>query len=365
MKPAVRFFVVTATLLLGVTCLLFAGGAAEEGSAAAQGNKSGARQEAAEQDTITVTDSKGVEVTITRPVGKIVSINSGLSEIVAALGCAERTVGRCSYSTFPSKMREVFVVAKNSSSPNLERILQLEPDLVLADRMFDESSREMLNNRDIPVLIESTSNPDTLPDLVRKLGKVLGEEDRAEEVIRIASETIEDVHEAVEKAQQQREGLPVVFFENRKVYKSASKKTGHHMFIELAGGDNIAKDEPVRSPELSPEYIVQRDPDVIVRRVSGDAGPDALEKMLKSIYNRPSLQSVQAVENENVHIIKSDLFISLRFPVGVAYYASWFYPELLGTGAEDFDPSRIHRNYVTNLYGEEEWEKTNETYVYP
>jgi iron complex transport system substrate-binding protein len=169
----------------------------------------------------------------------------------------------------------------------------------------------------------------------------------------------------VKKARQQREGLPIVFFENRKVYKSASKKTGHHMFIELAGGDNIAKDEPVRSPELSPEYIVQRDPDVIVRRVSGDAGPDALEKMLKSIYNRPSLQSVQAVENENVHIIKSDLFISLRFPVGVAYYASWFYPELLGTGAEDFDPSRIHRSYVTNLYGEEEWEKTNETYVYP
>jgi hypothetical protein len=57
-----------------------------------------------------------------------------------------------------------------------------------------------------------------------------------------------------------------VYFENRKVYKSASKLTGHHEFIALAGGDNIAKDEPVTSPELSPEYIV--------RRVSGDAGTD-------------------------------------------------------------------------------------------
>ncbi len=99
------------------------------------------------------------------------------------------------------QMREVFVVAKNSSSPNLERILQLGPDLVLADPMFDESSREMLNKRGIPVLIESTSNPDTLPELVMKLGKVLGEEKRAEEVIRIVDETIEEVHDSVEKAQ--------------------------------------------------------------------------------------------------------------------------------------------------------------------
>lgn len=65
-----------------------------------------------------------------------------------------------------------------------------------------------------------------------------------------------------------------MYFENRKVYKSASKLTGHHEFIALAGGDNIAKDEPVTSPELSPEYIVRRNPDVIVRRVSGDAGTD-------------------------------------------------------------------------------------------
>jgi iron complex transport system substrate-binding protein len=85
----ILFFLITATLS-------FAGGDAEQQ----------AHQQLSDTNTITVTDAGGVKVTITQPVEKIVSINSGLSEIVAALGCADRTVGRCSYSTFPSNMRE-------------------------------------------------------------------------------------------------------------------------------------------------------------------------------------------------------------------------------------------------------------------
>jgi len=98
-----------------------------------------------------------------------------------------------------------------------------------------------------------------------------------------------------------------------------------------------------------------------VRRVSGDAGTDALSKMLKSIYNRPSIASVNAIRNNNVHLVKSDLFVSLRYPVGVAYFAKWFYPKELA----DFDVEQIHRDLITDLYGEEEWNKIREVYVYP
>ncbi len=340
------------TIFIFSAGVLFSEGKQEEDG----GKKSGQRGQ-----TITVTDSKGIEAVIEQPVERIVSVNSGLSEIIAALDCADRMVGRCSYSTFPSSVRSVFVVGKNSSSPNMERIFQLEPDLVLADTMFDESTREILNGRGIPVLIESTSDPDSLPVLVRKLGKILRKEERAEEVVSIVEEAISVIQAEVQSAQEAGAEKPVVFFENRKPYKSASAKTGHHQFIELAGGINIAEDEPVRSPELNPEYIVERNPDVIIRRVSGDAGDEALEKMLRSIYERPSLKSIKAIQNSNVHIIKSDLFISLRYPVGVSYFARWFYPD----APDDLYPKKIHERIVTELYGKEEWEKLLEPYVYP
>lgn len=349
-------------IFIVLTTLLFAGGSQEGGVEKEEsGQMQAVESETKSGQTITVTDKKGVEVVIEQPVERIVSINSGLSEIIAALECAERMVGRCSYSTFPSSVRSVFVVGKNSSSPNMERIFELEPDLVLADAMFDESKREILNGRGIPVLIESTSDPDTLPDLVRKLGRIVQKEERAEEIVEIVEDAMAEIQAAIESAQKAGAENPVVFFENRKPYKSASAKTGHHRFIELAGGINIAEDEPVRSPELNAEYIVQRNPDIIIRRVSGDWGDEALEKMLQSIYERPSIKSINAIQNNNVYIIKSDLFLSLRYPAGVSYFAHWFYPDAL----DNLGPAKIHERIVTELYGREEWEQLLETYVYP
>ena len=360
-----RCILILTILTLTLAGDIFGAGERENDTASAAGNTAAGGRDSGEfaggsAPVVTVEDSKGVTVAVRQPVESIVSINSGMSEILAALGAADRITGRCSYSTFPSTVRECFVVAKNSSSPNLESILRMEPDLVLADAMFDESARDLLANRGIPVMIESTSDPEYLPELVEKIGRVIGEEDRAAEVLAAVTEYEAEVGDFVAAAQAAGAEKPPVYFENRKTYKSTNRSTGHHRSIELAGGINIAADEPVRSPVLSPEYIVRRNPEVIVRRVSGDAGPDALGKMLETIYNRPSLQSVDAVAEGNVHIIKSDLFIALRYPVGTAYFASWFYPEHTG-----LDPEDLHRRLITSLYGGEEWEKVLETYVYP
>lgn len=315
---------------------------------------------AVEPPTVTVTDYLGRNVIVELPVTTLVSMNSGLSEVVAALGAADRVVGRCSYSTFPSSMRRVPVVGKNSSSPNMETLMALEPDLVIADSMFDEGKIEILENRGVSVIIESTSNPKHLPILVRNLGTVLQEEERAEKILELVNSTLAEVTVSVRALEIPEDERTVVFFENRKPYKSASALSGHDFFIRSAGGNNIASDEPVKYPALSPEYITMSNPDVIIRRVSGDIDEEAMEAMLLTIIDRPSLKSVDAVRDERVYIIKSDLFISLRYPVGIAYFADLFYPDRL-----DMEPDEIYRSLISSLFGEKEWERIRETYVYP
>lgn len=308
---------------------------------------------------ITVTDYTGANIDINLPVKRVISINSGLSEIIGALECTNLMVGRDSFSTFPSSLRHITAVARNSSSPNMEMMLSLEPDLVIADLMFDKSKRKILESRGIPVIIESTSNPSRLPVIVNNFGKIFEKEERASSIMAILEDTLGIVEDKILELEVDFPDKPVVFYENRKPYKSASKKTGHHQFIVLAGGINIAADEPVRSPKLNPEYIVDKNPDVIIRRVSGDITSDAMEVMLKSIYQRPSLKTVNAVINRRVFIVKSDLFISLRYPIGVATLASLFY------GKDLYKTSGLFENYIVAIYGEEEWSKIRETYVYP
>jgi iron complex transport system substrate-binding protein len=311
--------------------------------------------------SVVVTDYTGKEVSIRQPVERVVSLNSGLSEILGALECGDKMVGRDNFSTFPSSLKYIQSVARNSSSPNMEMLLSLEPDLVVADLMFDKSKREILENRGIPVLIESTSNPDRLPLIVDNFARIFDKQERAGLVMGILNSTLSEVESKIRSLEERGIPKPLVFFENRKVYKSANSSTGHHQNIVLAGGINIAADEPVSSPRLNPEYIVEMNPDVIIRRVSGDIDADAMELMLRSIYERPSLQSVKAIQEKRVYIVKSDLFISLRYPVGVAYLSRLFY----GDELSDFDVDGLFQDYITELYGPDEWKHIRETYVFP
>jgi iron complex transport system substrate-binding protein len=349
--------IILSIALFLLAAVLYAGGASENNSAP---NNDSANNEA-DAKYITVTDTTGTEVKIKLPVKRVISINSGLSEVLAALGCTDLIVGRDNYSTFPSELKYVQSVARNSSAPHMEMMLSLEPDLVVADLMFDKSKREILAKRGIPVIIESTSNPKRLPVIVNNFAEIFGKQERAEYILDTLNTTLEQVENQVALLEEKRQSKPVVFFENRKPYKSASGKTGHHQFIVLAGGINIAENEPVNSPKLSPEYIVERNPDVIIRRVSGDINKDAMALMLKNIYERPSLQTVKAIQDKRVYIIKSDLFISLRYPVGTAYLAKIFYGDL----ASGLDEQEILKNYIIKLYGKEELDKIMEVYVYP
>ncbi len=336
--------------LITVSSFLWGGGRGESGSMLSNDPPS----------HVTVTDFFDREVRVPLPVETLITLNSGMTEIVAALGAVDRTVGRDSFSTFPSFMKSVPVTGKNSSSPNMERILALKPDLLLADAMFDEDRIAILENRNISVIIESTSNPERLPSLVRNLGAILQEESRAEKVLSFTNKTLKDVLKEVAAINPENRNKPSVYFENRKQNKSVSVLSGHDVFIGYAGGMNIAADEPVKFPELSPEFIAMSNPDVIIRRVSGDITSKAMEAMRSSIMARPGLKSVDAVRNDRVYIIKSDLFISLRYPVGIVYLASRFHPDVW-----TLSPEKIHKYYVDTLFGEDEWRNIEEDYVYP
>ena len=309
-------------------------------------------------EAVAVVDALGREVFVPQPVRSIVTMNSGLSEVVAALGASDRVVGRCSYSTFPSVMRRIPVVGRNSSAPNMETLVAMNPDLVIADAMFDEGKIETLEKRGVRVIIESTSNPQRIPTLVQNLSEVLGVPERGKELLSIVNQAVEQVRQAV--AQVETNPKPVVFFENRKPNKSASALSGHDEFISTAGGRNIAANEPVKYPSLSPEFIAMENPEVILRRVSGDIDEEAMEAMRQSVLERPSLQSTQAIQEQRVYVVKSDLFIALRYPVGMAYFAQLFYPGIL-----PLNPDELHHRFVNDVFGEGEWERIQEIYVHP
>jgi len=89
----------------------------------------------------------------------------------------------------------------------------------------------------------------------------------------------------------------------------------------MAGGINIAADEPFRYPDLTDEYIIAKNPDVIVVISYGAS--------IEEIKARQGWQNINAVKNDRVYSIDRHLVTaSPRLVDGLEQLAKWFHPDL-------------------------------------
>jgi iron complex transport system substrate-binding protein len=308
---------------------------------------------------VTIIDKTGSYVEFSVPVERIVSINSGMSALICAFGDGDKIVGRDSYSTFPSYMRDVLEIGRSSASPNIELILEQRPDVVIADTMLKDDQREKLEAAGVPVMLDITSDLERLIPLIRNIGLMLDKKERADEIVGFIGNYCDIIDERV--AGLTADEKPLVFFQRRNLYDSASALSSYNKPLVATGSVNIAADEPVPHPKLSAEWVLERNPEVIVNRISGDDTLDEMEALRDEIMLEPGLAEVSAVKEERVYIIKADVFLAVRYPVGLLYYAKWFHPDLF----QDIDPGAIHKELIEKFYSEEEWQNFTECFAFP
>lgn len=312
-----------------------------------------------EKEKITIVDEKGKYVEVPCPVERIVVIPSGLAKMVYALGAEDRVVGVGQNCTFPPVLKNKQCIG-SWTKPNIELLLQQKPDIVIADGHL--KIRNQIEKTGIPVIILSAYSTEKYLSALKILGLILNKEERANELARL----IEDYRKII-KARTKKlkpEEKPSVFYEWYKPYFSSSALSTSHENIIIAGGINIAAGEPVRNPLVNAEWILKRNPQIIIRSLyfKGIYPPppdtkERLKKMRDEIMHRPGLSEVDAVKNGKVYIFNSVLTSELGSIVGIAYFAKWFHPELF----KDIDPEIIHKELFQKFYGIE----LEGTWVYP
>ena len=314
--------------------------------------------EDAKAGTITIVDGKGQSVDVSIPVERIASISARASEIVCAVGAGDKIVGRDSYSFFPPSIENVSVVAESSYKPNIELIHKLEPDLVIADSMLSDDNRKKIESAGIPVIVETSWDSTTVATPVRHIGALLDNAGRAEEIIGFIKKYQDIVKERT--AGLKEEDKPEVFFEFINPYHSMGNGTLFHNLTVAAGGINIVADEPVKYPTMDPEWLVKRDPDIIIRYDYATAKGNLTDNMMKTrdeILSRPELSDVKAIKDGRVYILGNPVASGIRSIVGDLYLAKWFHPDLF----KDIDPEAVHRELLQKFFGEE----LDGVYVYP
>lgn len=239
---------------------------------------------------ITMTDSYDREVVLEKEPRSIISLSPAITEVIFELGEEERLVGISDFCTFPKGTEKIPKVG-GLTQVNIERIISLNPDLVLIGSIISKKDLEKMEQSGLKVIaLREESGVEGVLNLFIQIGKLVNAESLAQKKsdnYRKMLEQIKNLH----------------FSSLKKVYYvvgfgasgdfTAPQNSHIHEIITLAGGRNIG--DQLKTWSVSKEYLFQEDPDLIfIRKEDFDA----------FISTHPYTE-LRAVKNKKVYPIES------------------------------------------------------------
>lgn len=296
--------------LLGATLALTACGTTEPESEPAQETETasaecGAPEPAADRATVgdgtfpvTVTDMVG-EVTVDAAPERIVSLSPSNTEMLFAIGAGDQVEAVDDYSNYPD---EAPTTDLSGFTPNVEAISEYDPDLViLADSAVETA--DQLGAVDIPTLVlPGAADLEDVYAQIRLLGDATGKTEEAD----TEADRIEDEFNGIVESVCAEIGDSGLTFyqELDDTLFSATSSTFAGQIYDSFGLVNIADQaddgESGGYPQLSPEFVVEENPDLIFLSYGDESAVEAVEE-------RPAYDTVSAVETGSVHLLDTDI----------------------------------------------------------
>ncbi len=257
----------------------------------------------------------------TAPPARIVSLGPVITEMIYLLEADERLIADTAYCLSPEDARHKTKIGTVIQF-NVEKIVSLSPDLVLASPLARERQLKLLQKLGIPVRqVENPETFDKMCSMMISLGRLL---DKIEKARSIVAKARREVAAIVEKTAD----LP-----RRKVFMQIGLKPLHtspqntfiHEYIEFAGGINVAAD--AATGNYSREKVLEKNPDVILIATMGSSKAGA--KKEKKTWR--SYSSLSAAANGRIYILDPEIICGptpVSFVEGLKEIARLIHPEL-------------------------------------
>ncbi len=265
----------------------------------------------------TVEDSAGTAVTLEAAPERIISYSPGATEILYAIGAGDRVVATDDFSDFPAAAAELPKVAY--SSPDPERALSLEPDLLLMATRQREQIEQFRSLGMTVLFLDSAQDIEGVFGTIELLGEVTGNAAEAADLATSMRARIEAVSAALDDVE---EG-PLVFFELTADLYTAGDGTFVGELLTLAKARNIAAGAASPYPQLTAEAIIDAAPDVVLL-ADAEWG-----ESIETVCARPGWDAIPACVDERVHGVDGDLTSrpGPRIVDGLEQVARLLYPD--------------------------------------
>jgi iron complex transport system substrate-binding protein len=273
-----------------------------------------------------IVDGLGRQVTINTVPQRIVSLAPSNTEILFALGLGDKVVGDTEYCNYPEVAKTKPKVG-GFSTVDIEKVVSLRPDLVLATHIHNKTVIPALENLGITVVALAPHALNEVLSSISLAGKITGQDKEAAELVNDMNTRIEEITDKTQKLPP--DERPRVFYVTwHDPLWTAGPGTISHDVINLAGGQNIAADI-TGDKTIDLETVVNRNPEVIIVSVGMGTGEDLPWQYIKS---EPRLKNTQALLSGRVYKIDGDLIDrpGPRIVEALEQMAQFIHPELFG-----------------------------------
>jgi len=275
---------------------------------------------------LTVVDDLTRKVTIKKLPQRIISLAPSNTEILFALGLEDRVVGVTQYCNYPEAAKAKPRVA-GYSNPSLEKVISMEPDLILADAIHEKTVLPALEKHKLTVIVMAAKSINTVMDDITLVGKVTGKSKAAARLVDGLNARVKGVTAKTQSlASDERPRILHILWHNP-IWTMGSE-TFIDDLLQKAGGLNIFADEFEKSRVVSIEAVVDLNPQVIT--VSGMGTTQ--EQIYSSITKDSRLSDVDAIASSRVYKIDSNLVerSGPRIVDGLEQVARMLHPEIFG-----------------------------------
>jgi iron complex transport system substrate-binding protein len=240
------------------------------------------------------------------PPQRIISLAPNITEIIFKLGAQNQLIGRTEFCLYPEAVQKIPSVG-GYLNPDYEKIVNLRPDLIF---IFPNADMERkLQDFGFRVVNIPDETIEEVLSGILTVGKVLGVEQRAHNVVQGIQDTL-DLVSRTDSTSKQPSALLVVGREegSLKGLYGAGRNTYLGELWKLCGGRNIFKDISIKYFNVSKEDLVSRDPDCILEfRI---VPPDEIDKKMRSLKSDwKELAVLDAVVKDRIYVFSDRYFL--------------------------------------------------------
>lgn len=196
---------------------------------------------------------------------RVISLSPANTELAYAAGFGESLIAVSAYSDYPPKAKQLEQVA-DWQGINVERIIALKPDLILAWRGGNpQRPLDQLAALGIPIIYFDSNSIESVISDIEQLAQYSPKPDIAQQSV---SNMREQLAQLKQRYGQQKYKKPLFVQLGTQPLFTTGKDTIQNDIISLCGGENIFANSSVPWPQVSREQVLTRKPELIV--MTGD-----------------------------------------------------------------------------------------------